>query len=411
MVGNARHAGRNRNLFQFFAAIEGIVSDTRHSIGDHGVLTACYQRVGCLLDDSITIVAAVVYRIVGCHRDRFQTDAIYEGPVADTRHAGRDGDAGQTSAVTEGLISDGRHVGRDIDAGQIDASIEGSITDGRHAGRNLDAGQAPAALEGIVADGLHAGRNLDAGQTGAEAEGIVADARHTIADVDRRDVVKIIFPVITLEVIRHVPSAKDGECITGAIVRPIHISAAGATGLYNIFVCCPVAGCLIGLCGASRYVDISEGVAIVEYIVAQRGRGCRFHEDRGQGGAATEGIVADARHTFGNGDAGQTGAFIEGLFADARHTRGYHGVLTAKQQFITFFYYDGIAAVATVVYRISFSYRNRSQAKAVCEGLGVNPRHAGRDGNAGQASTCLKGLFANGRQAGREFDTAQGGAE
>ncbi len=90
-------------------------------------------------------------------------------------------------------------------------------------------------------------------------------------------------------------------------------------GLYNIFVCCPVAGCLIGLCGASRHVDVSEFVAIFEYIVAQRGRGGRLHDDRGQAVAGLEGLLANARHLHWNAEliaarnALQAAASVESL--------------------------------------------------------------------------------------------------
>ena len=137
-----------------------------------------------------------------------------------------------------------------------------------------------ASIEGPVANAHHAGRDIDAGQV-AEAEGIVADARHASTDINRLDIVTKTIPgLISIRVILHGSFAKDGEGFVGAVVRPIYIVAAGATGLYNIFVCCPVAGCLIGLCGACRHVDVSEFVAIFEYIVAQRGRGGKLHEDR-----------------------------------------------------------------------------------------------------------------------------------
>ena len=76
MVGNVRHAGWDGDAGQAFAAKECHISDTRHSVGDDGILAALNQRVAGCLNEGIAVVAAVVYSISFSHRDRFQTVAI-----------------------------------------------------------------------------------------------------------------------------------------------------------------------------------------------------------------------------------------------------------------------------------------------------------------------------------------------
>ena len=129
--------------------------------------------------------------------------------------------------------------------------------------------------------------------------------------------------------------------MTGAVVRPIHISAASAVVLYLAGVVRP--GCFVGARGAGRYVDVSEFVAICECIVAQRGRRGRFHDDRGQGRAAAKGIGSNGgdgvRHVIisnggGDGDGSRTGVTSSDLHLRSAGTFVTEGTLGELDEFI-----------------------------------------------------------------------------
>ena len=87
-----------------------------------------------------------------------QSGAAPEGPTADARHAGRDGDARKAAAILEGIRADVRQLAvfAKGDARKVGATREGIRADARHAGRDGDARKASATREGIRADARHA---------------------------------------------------------------------------------------------------------------------------------------------------------------------------------------------------------------------------------------------------------------
>jgi len=146
---------------------------------------------------------------------------------------------------------------------------------------------------------------------------------------------------------------------------------------------------LVGIHAVAEHVYLEvAGIASKHGGPGQRGG---IDGDRGQTGAALEGISADVRHAGRDFDAGQSCTAREGLTADGRHVVRNDGILVSLNQRVRFSLDKGVTVVAAVVLRISRLHRDIIQTRAAPEDVNTDARHAGRDVDAGQTGAGTKG--------------------
>ena len=82
-VSNGSHGIGDGHGSKANASTESTVSNARHRIGDNGVLASGNQRVGCGLNDGITVISGIICWVSAFHFDGGKAAAIIESTASD----------------------------------------------------------------------------------------------------------------------------------------------------------------------------------------------------------------------------------------------------------------------------------------------------------------------------------------
>ena len=135
---------------------------------------------GRLLVDALEGAGAhvLVGQLLCLHGDGFQTRTAVEGVLADVRHRLGQGELRQGLGALEGVIADLLQLVHGREGLQHLTAAEGAILDGYHVGATLHRLQLRAVGKGVLADGLDVLANLDRCQFLVALEGVVRDRGH-----------------------------------------------------------------------------------------------------------------------------------------------------------------------------------------------------------------------------------------
>ena len=99
IASNTRHRVGDGHGGKASAIIESIVSNARHGIGDNGVLASGNQRIGCGLNDGITVISGIICCVSAYHFDGGKAGAVPESHISNARHGIADGHGGKVDAI------------------------------------------------------------------------------------------------------------------------------------------------------------------------------------------------------------------------------------------------------------------------------------------------------------------------